>query len=72
MSSLKKTGCSSANRVGYIAVGFSKRDNFWYSSEGVFNSPELAIEDVIRWYEVDGAYAIKVSLSRKQMDLVEE
>ncbi len=55
------------SKVGWIAVGYSKEDDFWYSSEGVFGSRKVALKNIQFYYPVDNAYAIKVDLDKKRM-----
>lgn len=62
MPTTNKTGRNRKHKIGYISVGYSAQDNFWYSSEGVFATPKLAIDDCRFCYPVDFAYAIKVNL----------
>lgn len=64
MPSIRRTGCNKNNRIGFIAVGFSVKYNFWYSSEGVFNNEDEAIRDLENLYPVDISYAVKLQLRR--------
>lgn len=64
MPSDAKTGCTIRSKIGYIAVGFSKEDDFWYSSEGVFKTAKLAIEDLAEWHPSSGIKAIKIKLNK--------
>jgi hypothetical protein len=63
MPSNIKNGRTKKHRVGYIALGYSEEEDFWYSSEGVFASKKAAIKDLEFNYPVDFAYAVKVDLS---------
>lgn len=62
MPSNTSNGRTKRHKVGWVAVGYSKADDFWYSSEGVFGSPEEARADLEYNYYVDSSYAVKIPL----------
>lgn len=64
MPANKRNGRSKLHRIGYIAVGFNKKDNFWYSSEGIFNSPKAALKDLNEYYSVNFSYSVKIQLKK--------
>ena len=64
MPSEAKTGCNKRTKIGYVAVGYSREEDFWYSSEGVFRTRQLALDDLAGnpGWPVDFVYAIGVPL----------
>lgn len=66
MPSQKKTGCGKKSRFGWIAVGYSKSNDFWYSSEGVFREKKEAIGDLCDNYPVDQWIAHRIPLRRSK------
>lgn len=68
MPSQNKTGRTKKHRVGFIAVGYSVFNDFWYSSEGVFSTAKDAIEDLNHLYEVDLSYAVKIGLKKPKRE----
>jgi hypothetical protein len=62
MPARDSTGCNNRHKFGWIAVGYCEEDDFWFSSEGVFRSKKLAIEDLIENYTVDQYSAVRVPL----------
>jgi hypothetical protein len=53
MSSQVKTGCNGRYKFGWIASGYSPEEDFWYSSEGIFNKASEAKKDLLTYYDVD-------------------
>ena len=61
-----RNGRNKRHQIGWLAIGYSKQLDLWFSSEGVFNTADNAIADLQQWYgPFDFVRAVKVSLVMK-------
>lgn len=71
MPKTKNPLCGERYRVGYIAVGYDDSSVFWFSSEGVFDSPIAAVRNLAALYDIDG-YPVKIPLYRNRRKVLKQ
>jgi hypothetical protein len=64
MPSRPNTGRKGKHSTGYIAVGYQRKTDFWFSSEGVFKTAELARLNLEELFDVENSYAIRIPLRK--------